>query len=102
MKRLAALALLIPLIVSAPAGAAETEQAFHADLAAKSAQVETMRARAALSPSATVSTTLIEAENLLRQLRAAPPARRATLRSQLEAALARLELEIDAANRPRP
>lgn len=98
MKQLA-LATLLALSLSSAALAGETAQAFQADLAAKSAQIETLRARASMSPSATTSGTLIEADNLLRQLREAPPERRQALRSQLEAALARLELEIDTANR---
>ena len=98
MKRFAA-AIVASLLLSAPALAAETTQSFQADLANKSAQLETLRARSAMNPAATTSATLIEADNLLRQLREASPDRRPALRSQLEAALVRLELEIDAAVR---
>lgn len=94
------LALTLSLLLTAPAAlAAPADQTYEADLAAKSAQVETLRARAAMAPSATPSTTLIEVENLLRQYRAAEPGKRQSLRAQLEAALARLELEIESAGR---
>ena len=102
MKRFVLAVIAAALCLAPPALAGETASAFHADLAAKSAQVETLRARAAMAPSATTSSTLIEADNLLRQLREAPPERRSALRSQLEAALVRLELEIDTASRAKP
>lgn len=89
------------MALSATAWAAEPRDGHAADVAVKSAQIETLRARAATAPSATTATTLIEAENLLRQYRAAPAGKRDTLRSQVEAALGRLELEIDAAGRGR-
>jgi len=96
----AILALTMALLLTAPAAmAAPAEQAYQADLSVKSAQVETLRARAAMAPSTTTTSTLIEAENLLRQYRAAEPGKRDALRAQLEAALARLELEIDSASR---
>jgi len=99
MKR-TLLALAMSLLLGAPiALAASADQTYQADVAAKSAQVETLRARAAMAPSATTATTLIEAENLLRQYRAAEPGKRPSLRAQLEAALARLELEIESASR---
>lgn len=81
--------------------AADRGNLHEADLAAKSAQVEALRARASLSPSSTTASTLIEAENLLRQLREAKPDKRDALSAQLNAALARLELEIDTAGRSR-
>lgn len=94
------LALTLSLLLTTPAAwAAPVDQTYEADLAAKSAQVETLRARAAMAPSATPATTLIEVENLLRQYRAAEPGKRQSLRAQLEAALARLELEIETAGR---
>lgn len=72
-----------------------------ADIAVQSARLETLRARAAMAPSSTTNTTLIEAESLLRQLRQASPDKRPALGSQLDAALGRLELEIDSASRNR-
>ncbi|KAF0222735.1 MAG: hypothetical protein FD176_2412 [Rhodospirillaceae bacterium] len=98
MKHLA-LILALGAFVIGPAGAADRVQPEDADMATKSAQIESLRARASLSPAATTSATLIEADDLLRQLRQAPPDKRLALRSQLETALIRLELEIDAAGR---
>lgn len=96
------LAVALTMLAFFPAYGADRSVADEADIAAKTAQVEALRARAALAPSAISSTTLLEAENLLRQLREARPKKRGPLRSQLEAALARLELEISAAGRGRP
>lgn len=96
------LAILLAALSIFSAYATDRDNAHEADLAVKSAQVETLRARAAVHPSATTTATLIEAENLLRQLREAKPDKRGALRAQLEAALARLELEIDATGRERP
>lgn len=101
MKALPLAALLVAMSIYS-AHASDRGNAHEADLAVKSAQVETLRARAAVHPSATTTGTLIEAENLLRQLREAKPDKRDALRAQLEAALARLELEIDAAGRGKP
>lgn len=101
MRLLSVLAILTALALHS-AHAADPGGTREADLAAKSAQVEVLRARAATVPSATTTSTLIEADNLLRQLREAPPSKRDALRSQLEAALGRLELEIDAAGRGKP
>lgn len=98
---LASLALSLLLAVS-PALAKDPAKPSDADLAVQSARLETLRARAATAPSATTGATLIEAESLLRQLRQASPEKQPALRSQLDAALTRLELEIDAAGRNRP
>lgn len=95
---LASLALLA-LLAATPALA--QPKSSDADIAVQSARLETLRARAATAPSATTGTTLIEADNLLRQLRQASPEKRPALGSQLDAALGRLELEIDNANRSR-
>ncbi|MGE4278735.1 MAG: hypothetical protein AB7G62_04055 [Magnetospirillum sp.] len=96
----AILVLTTSLLLAAPAAmAASADQAYQADLSVKSAQVETLRARAAMAPSTTTTATMIEVENLLRQYRAAEPGKRDSLRAQLEAALVRLELEIDSAGR---
>lgn len=95
------LTVILCLLTAATAWAAESRNGHEADVAVKSAQIETLRARAATTPSATTGTTLIEADNLLRQYRAAPAGKRDALRSQLEAALGRLELEIDASGRER-
>ncbi|MGE5475266.1 MAG: hypothetical protein ACM3Q1_01305 [Bacteroidales bacterium] len=73
-----------------------------AESAAKAAQIETLRVRLGAAPSPDATATLLEAENLLRQLGAAPATKRDALRAQLDTALARLELEADAAGRRRP
>lgn len=95
---LASLALLA-LLTAMPAQA--QPKSSDADIAVQSARLETLRARAAMTPSTTTGSTLIEAESLLRQLRQASPDKRPALGSQLDAALGRLELEIDSANRSR-
>ncbi|MGE4281583.1 MAG: hypothetical protein AB7G62_18520 [Magnetospirillum sp.] len=93
------IAVLLTAISIGSAQGADQGKVDEADLAAKSAQMETLRARASIHPTAATTSTVIEADNLLRQLREAKPDKRAALRAQLEAALARLELEIDAAGR---
>lgn len=95
---LASFALLALLAVSPVQAQPKSSDA---DIAVQSARLETLRARAAMAPSSTTNTTLIEAESLLRQLRQAPPDKRPALGSQLDAALGRLELEIDSASRTR-
>lgn len=100
MKRLA-LALVLAALMAGPAFAADRINTDDADIAVKGAQVEALRARASLTPSAGTSAGLLEAEDLLRRLRQTPSDKRPALRSQLDAALARLELEIDAAGRAR-
>lgn len=95
---LASFALLALLAVSSVQAQPKSSDA---DIAVQSARLETLRARAAMAPSSTTNTTLIEAESLLRQLRQASPDKRPALGSQLDAALGRLELEIDSASRNR-
>jgi hypothetical protein len=96
----AVLTLLAILALGFAAGAADRPSAIDdAVIATKAAQVETLRARLSTVSSLTASTSLIEAESLLRQLRAAPAAKRAPIAAQLDAALARTDLEIDAAGR---
>lgn len=94
--------LLAALLLSASAWAADKPSMDDASIATKNAQVETLRARLSTVSSPNASATLIEAENLLRQLRAAPAAKRAPIAAQLDAALTRADLEIDAASRSRP
>lgn len=62
--------------------------------AAKSAEIEVMRARLGANPSVNASATLIEVEDLLRRFRTAPAAQKPPLRSQVDASAARLELEL--------
>ncbi|NFV78824.1 hypothetical protein [Magnetospirillum aberrantis] len=95
------LALILGLLAVSPTWAADQAATDEADLASKTAQVELLRARAMVVSSASVNASLLEADDLLRQLRQAPPAKRALLRAQLDAALTRLDLEIDGASRGR-
>ncbi|HLO78995.1 MAG TPA: hypothetical protein VK196_21270 [Magnetospirillum sp.] len=101
MMRKSALLMLPLLMLFGTAIAGETKATSDADVALKAARVEAVRARLGTVSSPTASATLLEAENLLRQLRAAPPAKRDALASQLDAALSRADLEIDAASRAR-
>lgn len=78
-----------------------SRQGGDAVIAAKSAEIELLRGRLSANPSSSASTSLLEAENLLRQLKTAPPAKRASIASQLDAALARVELEIGAVQHDR-
>lgn len=78
------------------AGGAErpAQGAEDAYAAAKSAEIDSMRVRLSAAPSASGTATLMEAEALLRRFRAAPPPEKATLRPQLDAAIATLSLEL--------
>ncbi len=96
--KLATLSIL--LILTAPSILA-AEATSDADIAARAARVEILRARLATANSPPGSMTLIEADDLLNQLRAAPPTKRDALRTQLDAALSRAELEIET-SRPKP
>jgi hypothetical protein len=66
--------------------------------AGKAAEIETLRARASMHQSTGLSSTLMEADDLLRRFRQAPAAEKSTLRAQLDSVLARAELEL---SRPR-
>lgn len=105
MMRLIAWGLLSALLAGAAPVAAAAEHNGNAAaisdaaIATRAAQVETLRARLSLVSSPTASATLIDADDLLRQLRAAPAAKRAPIMSQLDAALARGDMEVDAAER---
>lgn len=66
--------------------------------AGKSAEIETLRARASMGHATGASTTLMEADDLLRRFRQATAAEKSTLRAQLDSVLARAELEL---SRPR-
>lgn len=92
--------VLILLATLSLAGAARAGEAINdAGVTAKATQVELLRARLSTVSSPTASATLLEAENLLRQLRAAPPAKRTSIAAQLDAALVRGDMEVDAAKR---
>lgn len=90
------------LLLGTEAGlAAETKGSDSADISIRSARVETVRARLATVSSPSAAATMLDADDLLRQLKAAPADKRAALAAQLDAALTRAELEIDMANRPK-
>lgn len=89
---LAALAI-VTAFASAPARGQDSFAA------AKSAQIELLRARLGADPSPAAWSTLIEAENLLRQYEQAPAKQKQTVGTQLDAALTRLDLEIAAGSR---
>jgi hypothetical protein len=99
MTRHAAYGLLAALLLCSPAWAQDRTTVSDAMIAAQAARVETLRARVGTVSSPTASATLIEADNLLRQLRAAPPSKRAAIAAQLDAALTRGDLEVDAIGR---
>jgi len=101
MRKPTILATLVLSVLLAASPVLAQPKSSDADIAVQSARLETLRARAAMAPSSTTNTTLIEAESLLRQLRQASPDKRPALGSQLDAALGRLELEIDSASRNR-
>lgn len=73
-----------------------------AAVAVQSARIETLRARLATVSSPAAAATLLEADDLLRQLRAAPPSSRSAIRAQLDAALVRAELEMEDAKKAAP
>ena len=60
---------------------------------AKYAQIEVARFRSGAQPSPSVMASMIEAEDLLRRFREAPATQKPVLRSQLDAAVARLDME---------
>lgn len=64
--------------------------------AAKAAEIETLKARASMTPQAGAgaTATLMEADDLLRRFRQAPAAEKTSLRAQLDTTLARAELEL--------
>lgn len=62
--------------------------------AAKSAEIETLKGRASAHSAMGAGPILMEADDLLRRFRQAPAAEKGGLRAQLDAALARAELEL--------
>ena len=94
MKHLYIAAVLASLISGAVLAAEKsTSSPDSAWVAAKSAEIETMRVRLGTSPSTNATSTLIEVEDLLRRFKTAPADQKNSLRSQVDAAVARLELE---------
>jgi biopolymer transport protein ExbB/TolQ len=92
-----ALALALSLSLSLGGALAADKPAPSADnayAAAKSAEIETLKARASLNPSAGATSILMEADDQLRRFRQASAAEKASLRAQLDATLARAELEL--------
>jgi hypothetical protein len=94
LRAMAVLTLLSPnLTIAADMPATKADDAY---VATKSAQIETLRVRLGGNPSANATVALLDVEDLLRRYRAAPAA---PLRSQLDAAVTRLELELMATGR---
>lgn len=97
----AALALAAALALGAGSALAADKPAAASDgayAAAKSAEIETLKARASLNQASGLTPTLMEADDLLRRFRQASPAEKVSIRAQLDATLARAELEL---SRPR-
>lgn len=93
---IALLAFLAPGIVQAADKPTTPDDAW---AAAKSAEIETMRVRIGTAPSANAYATLIEVDDLLRQFKSAPANQKAAMKAQVDAAVARLELEAAAGRR---
>jgi hypothetical protein len=90
----ALLAFLAPAIALAADRPGHTTNPDDAWAAAKTAEIEVMRVRLGSTPSANAFASLIEAEDLLRRFKTAPVTQKSSLRSQVDASVARLELEL--------
>ncbi len=89
-------ALVLSLLIGG-AMAADKPRAVSSDnayAAGKSAEIEMLKVRASANPSVGATSTLMEADDLLRRFRQAAAAEREGLRAQLDATLARAELEL--------
>ncbi len=99
-----AIVMAAVLALAVPAGAADklagmsgmSGMADESFASAKSAEIEIMRVRMGTNPSPSAMSALMDAENALRQFRQAPAGKKDATRSQLEAAMANLDLEISA------
>lgn len=89
-------AALLALGLGLPAAAA-ADQANRDDVyaASKSADIEAMRLRMAAHPSASATSTFLEAQEALRRYREAAPEHKTQARAVLDASLARLEIEVN-------
>lgn len=89
--------LLIILALLSPGASLAADKATTRDddafATAKYAQIEVARLRSGAQASPSVMASMIEAEDLLRRFREAPAAQKPVLRSQLDAAAARLDME---------
>jgi len=93
-----AIAFALVALVALAAQAADRPESASTDaafVATKAAAIETLRARLAVNPSVSAGATLMEADDLLRRYQQAPAAQKTALRSQLDSALVRAELELD-------
>lgn len=99
LRMMPLVAALVVWSLSAPAAEHPNGGSDNAYAAAKSAEIETMRARLGAYPSASAGATLMEADDLLRRFRQAPAAEKGGLRGQLDSTMARLELELSGAMR---
>lgn len=93
----AAVAIAFVVLSGLGATAAERPESASADaafVATKAAAIETLRARLAANPSVAAGAILMEADDLLRRYQQAAPAQKTALRSQLDSALIRAELDL--------
>lgn len=103
IRRLLILALLcVALPFSVIAGEKKATVGDDAYAAAKSAELEALRARASASTKPIGGAALIEAEQALRRYRGASAKEKEAARAELDATMARLDLELSEANRFRP
>lgn len=89
-----ALAISLWLVGGALAADGPAPSSDNAYAAAKSAEIEMLKVRASANSALGAGPVLMEADDLLRRFRQAPAAEKGSLRSQLDAALARAELEL--------
>jgi hypothetical protein len=88
---LAILTLLSPLTaISADKPRSNPDEVYASN---RAVDLEVMRLRLGTNPSPGASATLIEAEDLLRRFRQAPAKDKPSLKSQLDAAVARMEMD---------
>ena len=95
MKRLplalAILTLLSPLTaISADKPGSNSDEIYASN---RAADLEVMRLRLGTNPTPGATATLIEAEDLLRRFKQAPAKEKPGLRSQIDAAVARMEMD---------
>jgi TolA-binding protein len=88
---LAILALLSPMVaMSADKPASSSDDIYTAN---KSVEIEVVRLLLGGNPSPNITAIILDAEGLLRRVKEAPSDQKVSLRSQLDAAIARLEME---------
>lgn len=88
---LAVIALLSPVTAFAADKPASNSDEVYASN--RAVDLEVMRLRLGTNPSPSATATLIEAEDLLRRFRQAPAKEKPSLKSQLDAAVARMQMD---------